>query len=345
MMRFRTTRNLLIAALAAIFHPTCSIAQTLHQKDEKPSWIDRFLGIKRDHSGGWLFAASMDGGNDGVYFAISKDGYHWKLVNDGKPMLRPTHPDELTRDPFIQRAPDGTFRMAWTWSTGAPAKIGYSTSSNLLFWTEQRQLPVTAAIPAAMNASAPSLYYEAEKKAWLILWSSTLASASSLGGTQGSRIYATDTTEFKHFTPARVFFDPGYAVTGATLIPVSNEAESYNLLFIGDHGSGEPAHLEIATGLSINGPWRDIREPFPDAGAEAPAAIHVPGGYLLFYDHHDPHRQYGAAFSGDLERWSDVTSNVSLPAGMHHGSFLHLETSEYNVLLGYHGVFDSGVRK
>jgi len=75
-------------------------------------------------------------------------------------MVRQSQRGELMRDPFVQRAPDGSFRMVWTWSTGMPAVIGYSTSDNLVFWTEQRQLPVTAAIPAARNAWFPAMYYE-----------------------------------------------------------------------------------------------------------------------------------------------------------------------------------------
>ncbi len=63
----------------------------------------------------WLFAGFKGNSEDGVYFATSLDGYHWKLVNGGKPAIHQTAPGELMRDPFLQRAPDRSFVMVWTW--------------------------------------------------------------------------------------------------------------------------------------------------------------------------------------------------------------------------------------
>jgi len=312
------------------------------QKRVKPSWVDRFFGLKRDLTGGWLFAGSKEGGKDGVYFAISKDGYHWKIVNDGRPMVRQSQRGELMRDPFVQRAPDGSFRMVWTWSTGMPAVIGYSTSDNLVFWTEQRQLPVTAAIPAARNAWFPAMYYEWDKKDWLILWSSTVPAAGKTGGTPDDRIYATTTKEFKHFTPAKLFFDPGYAVTGATLVPVVETAGQYYLLFKDERPAPLGGRILAAKGLGIDGPWGDISAPVTEAGSEGPAAIPVAGGYLVYYDHYGDSQHYGAQFSTDLQHWSDATSKITFPADLRHGSLLHIETSEYNLLLDYHQLPDSG---
>src|ERR1700761_1734982 len=57
----------------------------------------------------WLFVGFKRDSKDGVYFATSLDGYHWHLVNSGQPLVPPTSPGELMRDPFIQRAPDGSF--------------------------------------------------------------------------------------------------------------------------------------------------------------------------------------------------------------------------------------------
>ena len=346
MTPFHPTRTLQFAALGAMFLPlSSSTAQTPEAKNAKPSWTDRFFGLNRDRSGGWLFAGSKEGGRDGIYFAISKDGYHWKLVNDGRPIVKQSQRGELIRDPFIQRAPDGSFRMVWTWATGTPAVIGYSTSSNLVFWTEQRQLPVTAAIPGAVNAWAPALYYEPDKKDWLILWSSTIPAAAAPGGAMDNRIYATTTTGFKHFTPAKLFFDPGYSVVDATLVPASDTAGQFYLLFKDKRPAPLGDRIAAAKGPAIDGPWRDIGAPFTQAGSDGPAAIPVAGGYLVYYDHSVDPQHYGALFSDDLQHWSDATSKIAFPAGLRHGSLMHIETSEYNLLHDYHQLLDSGSAK
>ena len=346
MISFHTCRTALIAFLGTILLPVpSSFAQTSEQKHEKPSWVDRFFGIKRDLTGGWLFAGYRNDGKDGIYFVISKDGYHWKLINDGRPMLRQSQQGELMRDPFVQRAPDGSFRMVWTWSMSTPAVIGYSTSSNLVFWSEARQLSVIASIPTARNAWAPAMYFESDKKEWLILWSSTVPAEGKVSVALDNRIYATTTADFKHFTPARIFFDPGYDVTNATLVSANDKTTQYHLLFNDEH----PARLEnriiVAKGFAIDGPWRDSDTLFTKAGAVGAAIIHIADGYLLYYDHYDAPQHYGAEFSTDLQHWSDATSRITFPAGLHHGSFLHIEANEYNLLRDYHQFFDSGLTK
>jgi hypothetical protein len=50
-----------------------------------------------------------------VYFEMSEDGYHWQMLNDGKPWLPPSHAGELMRDPFLTRGRDGEFHMDWSW--------------------------------------------------------------------------------------------------------------------------------------------------------------------------------------------------------------------------------------
>ena len=346
MTSFHTCRTILVAFLCTLLLPMpSSLAQTPEQKHAKPSWADRLLGIKQDLTGGWLFAGYRNDGKDGIYFAISKDGYHWKLVNDGRPMLKQSQRDELMRDPFVQRAPDGTFRMIWTWSMSTPAVIGYSTSSNLVFWSEPRQLPVIASVPTARNAWAPAMYYEVDKKEWLILWSSTVPADGRVSSALDNRIYATTTTQFKHFTPAKLFFDPGYDVIDSTLVPAGDKPGQYYLLFEDERPAPLGNRILAAKGFSIDGPWRDIDALFSKAGSEGPAVIHVTDGYLVYYDHDDDPQHYSAEFSTDLQHWADATSRITFPAGLRHGSLLHIETSDYNLLLNYHQFFDSGSAK
>jgi hypothetical protein len=246
MTSFRACRLPLVAA-ALVLSTASLLAQTSGQQPPKRTWLQRFLGIKPDLSGGWLFVGFKGDSRDGLYFAVSKDGSHWQPVNFDRPVLWQEQRGELMRDPFIQRAPDGSFRLVWTWSTD-PAIIGYSTSTNLIYWSKQLQLPVTQVLPAATGVSAPATYYDPEKKDWLLLFA-----ASDAGTPTQDRLYATATADFKQFQPAKPFVDK------------------------------------------------------------------LPG--------------------------SDATPKTTFPAGFSHGSFLHLETPEYNLLHNYHGGFDSAQTK
>jgi sucrose-6-phosphate hydrolase SacC (GH32 family) len=193
--------------------------------------MQRFLGIKPDLSGGWLFVGFKGDSRDGLYFAVSKDGSRWETINFDRPVLWQEQSGELMRDPFIQRAPDGSFRLVWTWSTD-PAIIGYSTSTNLIYWSKQLELPVTQVLPAATSVCAPATYYDPEKKNWLLLFSA----ADSPTRAAGDRTYVSTSPDFKHFQPARPF-DPGQDVASATLLAQKQ------------HASGSAAKITPPAGL------------------------------------------------------------------------------------------------
>ncbi len=288
-------------------------------------------------TGPWLFAGFKGNSEDGVYYAISPDGYHWALANQGKPILRPSQPSELIRDPFLQRAPDGTFHMVWTWSWRAPTVIGHSTSRDLLHWTSPQQLAVMANEPAALNVWAPALYYEPDHKRWLIFWSSTIPKRfpgdGSGDGNLNHRIFFTTTPDFSHLAPAKVFFDPGYSVIDATLLQAGTARHpSFHLIFKDERKTPLEKHLQTAEGPSFEGPWTGISAPISETWSEGASIIPVPGGFLAYYDHYRNPQHYGAIFSPDLKSWTDATGQTTFPAGLRHGSFLRISQAEYDRL-------------
>lgn len=284
----------------------------------------------------WLFVGFKRDSKDGVYYAISLDGYHWKLANSGKPVVHPTEPGELMRDPFIQRAPDGSFRMVWTWAWYDTQNIGYSESKDLLSWTPHRELPVMAALPGARNVWAPALYYEPAQKRWIIFWASTIPGRfpGDENGDNGlnHRIFSTTTSDFKAFSPAKVFFDPGFSVIDATELPPAAPGKPFTLIFKDERKTPLEKHLLTATGPTAEGPWSNISAPLSETWSEGAAIIPVADGYLAYYDHYSQGQHYGALYSADLVHWSDALSRIDFPPGMRHGSFLQITPAEYERL-------------
>jgi hypothetical protein len=86
----------------------------------------------------YLFSYFTNEG-DGLKLCYSNDLYDWTDIPGSHPC--PRIGDRIMRDPFIQHASDGTFHLVWT--TGWARKdIGYSSSKDLVYWTEQRLIPV-----------------------------------------------------------------------------------------------------------------------------------------------------------------------------------------------------------
>ncbi|WP_213806743.1 glycoside hydrolase family 43 protein [Granulicella sp. dw_53] len=282
----------------------------------------------------WLFVGFKGNSEDGVYYALSPDGYHWILANGGKPVVPQTEPNELMRDPFIARGPDGVFHMVWTWSWRTPTVVGHATSKDLIHWTRHQQLPVMANEPTALNVWAPALSYEPDHKRWLIFWSSTIPGRfpgdDSGDGGLNHRIWSTTTTQFTSFTPAKIFFDPGYSVIDASLIQPGSDKKSV-LIFKDERKTPLKKYLETADGPTPEGPWTHISPPISETWSEGAAIIPVHGGFLAYYDHYRTPQHYGALFSSDLTSpWTDATNQITFPAGLRHGSFVSLTEEEYD---------------
>jgi hypothetical protein len=279
----------------------------------------------------WLFIGFKDKSEEGVYYALSQDGYHWTIANQDRPVFHQTQPNELMRDPFLQRGPDNTFHLVWTWSWNSPTVIGHSTSTDLIHWTPHQQLNVLANEPAAINAWAPALYYEPDHQRWLLFWSSTIPGRfpgdQSGDNNLNHRIFYTTTTDFKTLAPAKVFFDPGYSVIDATLLKVGT---NYHLIFKDERKTPLKKLLQTASGPTIEGPWTNISPPISEPWSEGAAIIPVPGGYLAYFDHYRAPQHYGALFSSDLKTWTDATNRMSFPPKLRHGSFLQITQTEYD---------------
>jgi hypothetical protein len=98
----RRAAFILLLPLALLF----SLSATTQAQSAKPAPPQAADAMHMPLGSPWLFAGFKRDSKDGVYYAISLDGYHWKLANGGKPVVPPTDPAELMRDPFLQRAPD-----------------------------------------------------------------------------------------------------------------------------------------------------------------------------------------------------------------------------------------------
>jgi hypothetical protein len=284
----------------------------------------------------WVFAGFKDNGQDGVYMALSLDGYHWNMANGGKPIVKPTEPDELMRDPFLQRDADDNFVMVWTWAWRGKS-IGYATSEDLVHWGPQQQVAVMAGEPTALNTWAPALYWEKLQQRWVIIWSSTVPGRFK-GDDSGDdglnhRIWWTTTKDFKKISKPKVYFDPGYSVIDATVVQTPGvKGGSLHLMFKDERKTPLEKHLLAAAGSDVEGPWGKISEPISEQWAEGAGVVKVPGGWITYYDHYTKPQHYGALFSTDFIGWTDASAKISFPEGMRHGSFLQISREEYEGL-------------
>ncbi|MFP5209442.1 MAG: glycoside hydrolase family 43 protein [Acidobacteriota bacterium] len=300
-------RGLLL--LAACFFPVCA----------------QQAAAQQEH-GAWLFAYFKEPGNQGIYLALSRDGYHYTPLNDGKPWLAPTQPGELMRDVFLTRGPDHLFHMVWTWNWHGNS-LGYASSPDLLAWSAQKQIAIMKDFPETNNVWAPETYWDAKRKQWLIIWSSSMKDSKA-----GNRIWSSSTSDFNTFSRPAIFFDPGYVTIDATIYHQPHGP--YRMVFKDQTYDPLCFQERVATGPTLEGPWQHISGPINESWSEGPSVIRVGNRYIVYYDHYRPPRaRYEAVATADWEHWDDVTAETSLPEHCKHGSFLKISDEEAARLL------------
>jgi hypothetical protein len=276
-----------------------------------------------------LFIYFKEPADMGIFYAVSDDGYHFKTLNGGRPWIGIEHANELIRDPFVTRGPDGEFHMVWTWGWRGTS-IGYAHSRDLVHWSEQREIPLMAGTPGTRNTWAPEIYWDAGRKQWMAIWSSTVE-----GKHEGNRIYHAFTSDFRTFTAPAIFFDPGYVSIDATIL---HARDRYYMVFKDERQEPELRRcLRIAEAPALTGPWSNISGPLTEAWSEGPSLVPVGGGYIIYFDHYRDPKRYQAIRSSDLKTWTAVTDQMSLPALAKHGSFVAITTAERDRLVAGRG--------
>lgn len=273
----------------------------------------------------YLFSYFIGNGEDGLHLAYSMDGFQWKALKDGKSLLQPAvGKDKLMRDPSIIQADDGTFHMVWTVSWGEKG-IGYSSSKDLITWTEQQYIPVMEHEQAARNCWAPELFFDPKTQRYYIVWATSIPGKFSEGEEQkyNHRLYYVTTKDFKTFSKSELFYDHKFSVIDAAIV----HSENKYVMFLKDE-TDKPnipeKNIRIATSDKASGPYTAPGKPITgNYWAEGPTPLKIGGKWFVYFDKYMEHK-YGVVVSEDLKTWSDQSDKLTMPEGVRHGTALEV---------------------
>lgn len=297
-----------------------------------------FAAISAGAADFFIFTSFRGNGEDGLYLALSTNGYRWRALKGDRPFLKPEKMGGgLMRDPCLAQGPDGTFHMVWSsgWTTDKGRVIGYANSKDLIHWSPQRAIRLMENEPAVRNLWAPEIFYDRPAARWLIFWSSTIPGRfveTDQTGDSGynHRVYAVTTPDFETFSPAKLFFDPGFNVIDATLLAAEGK---FHLFFKDERKNPIKKNLRYATADKAQGPFGPSSEPFTGDWVEGPSAIKIQNEYLVYFDHYIEPHYYGAVRSQDLKHWEDCSKEMSFPPGHRHGTVVQVAESVARSLL------------
>ena len=261
---------------------------------------------------------------DGLRFIYSHDGLRWDSIQGV--FLRPeVGKQRVMRDPSIVRGPDGTFHLVWTSSWRGDQGFGYSSSRDLIHWTPQRFIP-TGMDTTTVNTWAPELFYDDVKRQFLIVWASCVPGRFPDGQEDhlnNHRLYYISTKDFRKFSKAQLFYDPGFSAIDATLVKLSSPPSSLpphpNYVMVVKDNTRPMRNIKVAFAQSPYGPWSAASEPFTESFTEGPSTAKVGDWWYIYYDSYR-HKIYGAHRTKDFKTFQDQTGAVSFPVGHKHGT-------------------------
>lgn len=267
----------------------------------------------------YIFAFFRNNGEDGLYLAASKDGLVWQESNGGKPLLRPeVGESKLMRDPSIWRDASGLFHMVWTTSWQGRT-IGYASTRDFVTWTPQQEIRPFPETVRPLNCWAPEIFYDEPTREYWIVFAATLEKPADQK--YNHRLYSIRTKDFRRFSSAELFYDPGFQAIDAALF---RHAGKVWMVVKNETPNPSAKYLFLTHALSPRGPWS---APGPaitgPSWAEGPAPLRVGNEWMIYYDRYAD-KKYGAMRSRDLQEWEDVTPQLRLPAGLRHGTALRI---------------------
>lgn len=282
----------------------------------------------------WLFSYFKNNGQDGLHFASSTDGLKWTSLRNDSSFLTPTvSKDKLMRDPCIIRGHDGIFHMVWTVSWNDRG-IGYANSTDLVHWSEQQFIPVMMQEDSARNCWAPEITWDKKKKQYMIYWATTIRGKypedPKVESGYNHRMYYVLTKDFNSFSKTATLYDKGFNVIDASIVPVGKKY----VMFLKDETRNPPQkNIRIATSKKINKGYSAPSAPITgNYWAEGPTCLYKDGRWIVYFDKYRDHK-YGAVSSPDLVNWTDISDQISIPAGLRHGTIFRVSKEELNVLV------------
>ncbi|MEP6747323.1 MAG: glycoside hydrolase family 43 protein [Bacteroidota bacterium] len=267
----------------------------------------------------YLFTSFHEPADKGLRMLYSYNGYKW---NDFDTVfLQPQVGNQkVMRDPSIVQGPDGIFHLVWTSSWKTDNGFGYASSKDLIHWSQEQFIPVMAYEPSVVNVWAPELFYDEEKKVYIIIWASCIPGRFEKGQEADSnnhRLYVTTTADFKTFTPTKLFFDPGFSVIDAVI--VKRKVNDY-VLVLKDNTRME-RDIKVAFSSNAMGPFTNVSKAFSDGYTEGPAVVKTKDEWLIYYDSYRK-KTYEASATKNFISFENADNKITVPQGHKHGTIV-----------------------
>ena len=279
-----------------------------------------------------MFTSFHEPATGGLRLLYSYDGYHWTDLADSF-LLPKVGTKPVMRDPSICQGPDGTFHLVWTSSWEGDKGFGYASSRDLIHWSDEQYIDVMSGEPTTVNVWAPEVFYDAPSDQFIIVWASTIPYRFPRGQEpedNNHRLYYTTTRDFKTFSKTALFLDPGFSSIDAMI--VRRDVGQYVLVF--KDNTRPERDIKVAFADQAAGPYTKVSAPITEPFTEGPTTTKVGKDWLIYFDMYRK-KTFGAVKTRDFKTFTDISKEISIPAGHKHGTIFKTSRKVLNKLKAY----------
>ena len=297
----------------------------------------------------YLFTHFIGEEKDGeqIYFAVSRDGLHWRDLNGGKPVLYSETGTCGVRDPFLVRHPETGMNYLIATDLrieagGGWEKAQYAGSRDLIVWESadlvhwSRERACRLGIPGAGCVWAPEAVYDRERQAFFVFFASMVKLEGDTENKQ--RIYGAYTKDFREFSETFLYFEKENHVIDTTILEsggryyrISKDETTKRLILErADSLSGEYVRIESAVLADL-------------VGVEGPEGYLLPDGktWCLIADQFLAGKGYLPMVTENLDTGEfRILSPDEYDMGVvkkRHGGVMRIADDEYDRLIRYYG--------
>lgn len=293
--------------------------------------------------------ATEDG--EQIYFAVSKDGYAWNSVNNGKPIITATKGDKGVRDITIVRTKENSFVIMATdlalvrnidtkykgsikgaFKDGSKA-VAMWKSDDLVNWSDEMLVELSDGSLGCFWA--PGIFFDDINDEYIVHWSSTDKDSNF----SGLNIYYSKTKDFKNFSKPEPFYKKSDSETLDSFI-----CKNDGLYHFFVKSASNPKAVMHKTSKALFGPYEDdknfdlqMSQLDNFVSYEAPMVYKLSDGkFCLMLDFYGCEEKENMGYvpfvtdSLDDVRLNRSDGKFSFPYGFKHGVVIEISDEEYS---------------
>jgi len=288
-------------------------------------------------------------GEEAIRLAVSEDGFHYRALNDNKPVLdsKTISTSGGVRDPHILRGNDGkTFYMVATdlfvpeqgWNNYAMVLM---KSDDLIHW-KSGIVNIPKTFPKEFGdvnrVWAPQTIYDEATGKYMIYFSMKQAEGPDIIYYQ----YANADFTGLEAAPKQLYFPPAESNTraciDADIIPFNGKFYLFHKAEDGDPGIKLAISDHLTEGYKLVSDNRVDKETNPVEGSGIFKLNHS-NDWILMYDVYTSGR-YQFAKSSDLQNFTVIDQEISMNFHPRHGTVLPITATELKRLINQWGSFE-----